>query len=119
MKGRVFVTTGYVGWGNRKAGVEAYGPGGRWAGPAELPNRANANVVYGDLLGDHLDENGCGEGSPIIVVASTSRFDGKLWAELAERLPEMVDEWVRQRSALDEHTALWNDEIVGPSGRGQ
>lgn len=86
------VTTGRVGWGNRKTGVEAYGPGGRWAGPAELPNRSNANVVYGDLLGDHLDELGAHEGSHLVVVALTSRFD----ADLVERVRLAVENAVSE-----------------------
>lgn len=90
MKGSFVVTTGYNGWGNRKAGCEAYGPGGRWAGPIELPNRANANVVYGDLLGDHLDELGCHEGSPFIVIAATSRFDADELAELQGEIEILI-----------------------------
>jgi hypothetical protein len=60
------VMRGYVGWGNRKGGVEAYGPGGRWAGNE-----------YGDLLGDALEREGCHEGSPFLVIAIPSRFAGK------------------------------------------
>jgi hypothetical protein len=71
---RPFVTRGSIGWGNRKAGVEAYGPGGRWAGPIELPNRSNTNVVYGDLLGDHIEEMGGHEGSYLVVIVVPSRF---------------------------------------------
>lgn len=90
MKGDIVITHGRQGWGNRKAGCEAYGPEGRWAGPLELPNRDNANVVFGDLLGDHLDELGCGEGSPFIVIASTSRFDDKAMVRLRADIEALV-----------------------------
>ena len=70
----IIVTTGRQGWGNRKGGCEAYGPLGRWATAQQMPNRANANVVFGDLLGDHLEELGAHEGSPFIVIAFPSRF---------------------------------------------
>lgn len=90
----IIVTTGTLGWGNRKAGVEAYGPGGRWAGPVELPNSANANVVYGDLLGDHLAELGAHEGSHLIVVAVTSRFG----VAEAEALRSEIVELIERRS---------------------
>lgn len=90
MRGKIVVTYGSQGWGNRKSGCEAYGPGGRWAGPIELPNRANENVVYGDLLGDHLDEMGVHEGSPFIVIASTSRFDADALSGMWERIAAVV-----------------------------
>lgn len=93
MRGEIIVTTGQQGWGNRKTGCEAYGPGGRWAGPTDLPTRANENVVYGDLLGDHLDELGAHEGSPFVVVALTSRFDA---GEL-EQLRDDIEAFVRAR----------------------
>jgi hypothetical protein len=105
MRGQVVVTSGHQGWGNRKSGCEAYGPGGRWAGPIELPNRSNANVAHGDLLGDHLDELGCHEGSPFIVIAATSRFDVDEFDALRERIERFL--------AVDEHTRLWADEIRG------
>lgn len=82
------VTRGRIGWGNRKAGVEAYGPLGRWAQAHEMPNRSNDNVVYGDLLGDHLDELGAHEGSYLIVVAVTSRFGH----ERADRIEALIRE---------------------------
>jgi len=52
------VVRGSLGWGNRKAGLEAYGPGGRWGG-----------TEFGDLLGDALHRVGVGEGAELIVVA--------------------------------------------------
>lgn len=63
------VASGILGWGNRKAGLEAYGPGGRWAGPEDLPDRPAENVAYGDLLGDYLGERGAFEGAQLIVIA--------------------------------------------------
>lgn len=90
---QIVVTTGSVGWGNRKGGVEAYGPGGRWAGPIELPNRSNANVVYGDLLGDHLEELGVHEGCQFIVVAFDSRYTGDEAVLLRAAIQRCVDEY--------------------------
>jgi hypothetical protein len=87
---KIIVTHGRQGWGNRKGGCEAYGPGGRWAGPIELSNRANENVVYGDLLGDHLDELGAHEGSPFIVIAFTSRFSDAERAALQAEIEELL-----------------------------
>ena len=54
---------GFLGWGNRKSGLEAYGPGGRWHG-------ADRN---GDLLGDALEREGGYEGASLLVVA-VNRF---------------------------------------------
>jgi hypothetical protein len=98
MKGDWIVTAARQGWGNRKTGCEAYGPLGRWAGPIEMPNRRNENVLYGDLLGDHLDECGAGEGSPLIVIASTSRFDTPEFDELREAVTNFVAEWWAARA---------------------
>lgn len=55
---------GFLGWGNRKNGVEAYGPGGRWGGRDQ----------DGDLLGDALAREGDSEGSTLFVV-SVSRSE--------------------------------------------
>lgn len=65
------VTRGTLGWGNRKSGTEAYGPGGRWDRP---PGRSPMNAEHGDLLGDHLADLGVPEGAYLIVVAVPSRF---------------------------------------------
>lgn len=51
------VVQGVLGWGNRKGGLEAYGPEGRWGGGEQ-----------GDLLGDHLESLGVTEGAELIVV---------------------------------------------------
>jgi len=57
------VMLGRLGWGNRKTGVEAYGPGDRWGGNE-----------YGDLLGDALEREGCHEGTRLVVIAFPNRF---------------------------------------------
>lgn len=57
------VLRGVLGWGNRKGGLEAYGPGGRW-----VPNR-NGQEGGGDLLGDALEEAGASEGATLLVIA--------------------------------------------------
>lgn len=49
---------GILGWGNRKAGLDAYGPDGRWGGDE-----------HGDLLGDALERAGAGEADTLVVVA--------------------------------------------------
>lgn len=59
------VLRGVLGWGNRKSGLEAYGPGGRWQSKGE----AKSNAEVGDLLGDTLDRQGAGEGADLIVIA--------------------------------------------------
>ena len=91
MKGELVVTHGYNGWGNRKSGCEAYGPGGRWT-----------EHLDGDLLGDHLDSLGCHEGSPIIVISSTSRFDGAEFEALRERISQFLaaDQLTAEAQAL-------------------
>lgn len=52
------VLRGVLGWGNRKSGVEAYGPDGRWGQGRE-----------GDLLGDALEREGATEGATLLVIA--------------------------------------------------
>jgi hypothetical protein len=83
MQGKIVVTTGYNGWGNRKPGCEAYGPDGRWGGG-----------VDGHLLGDHLDEIGCHEGSPFIVIAATSRYDTERLAGLKTEIVRLIGDLV-------------------------
>jgi hypothetical protein len=85
------VTTGVLGWGNRKSGLEAYGPGGRWAGRVELPPRPATNAGLGDLLGDHLDEQGASEGADLVVVALPRRCGVDPTAALAAIL-RVVDD---------------------------
>lgn len=76
---RAIVTRGVLGWGNRKSGCEAYGPGGRWEGGE-----------FGHLLGDHLEELGAAEGTRLIVVAVPSRFDHEYADLLASDIRAMV-----------------------------
>lgn len=61
----MILTRGKLGWGNRKNGLEPYGPGGRWL------HRAGAE--FGHLLGDHLEELGLGEGAELIIIAIDRR----------------------------------------------
>lgn len=64
------VIRGFLGWGNRKVGLEAYGPDGRWGGEKALGD----NRGFGDLLGDALDRCGVTEGAELIVVAVPRRM---------------------------------------------
>lgn len=57
---------GFLGWGNRKGGLEAYGPDGRWGGEGYYAD-------HGDLLGDALERAGGAEGAALLVVA-VNRF---------------------------------------------
>lgn len=92
MKGEIIVTTGINGWGNRKSGCEAYGPGGRWASATDLGRPG----PHGDLLGDHLDEIGAHEGSPLIVIAGASRFDtAEFYNELRPYLERCIEAYSR------------------------
>ena len=68
---------GILGWGNRKSGLEAYGPGGRWHG-------ANRD---GDLLGDALERVGGYEGATLLVVA-VNRFGDLSALDDIERFAE-------------------------------
>lgn len=65
------VRRGFLGWGNRKGGCEAYGPGGRWSKLADGTPVASPNGQegWGDLLGDDLEREGVSEGADLIVVA--------------------------------------------------
>lgn len=84
------VTTGVLGWGNRKSGCEAYGPGGRWEGRSE----ATTPGEVGDLLGDHLEREGATEGARLVVVA-LPRFcpvDPDLLAAQIRSMVEVEDE---------------------------
>ena len=65
------IITGHLGWGNRKGGYEAYGPGGRWSrrdDGSEVPP-PNGQPQFGDLLGDALERAGVHEGASLLVVA--------------------------------------------------
>jgi hypothetical protein len=81
---------GFLGWGNRKGGLEAYGPDGRWGGEGKYAD-------HGDLLGDALDRAGATEGHTLLVVA-TPRFTEEAADELGERIRALVDQWNREQS---------------------
>ncbi len=85
----VVIVTGVLGWGNRKGGLEAYGPGGRWrkrddGSEVEVPN--GTDWTWGDLLGDALERAGVTEGAHLLVIAiprgldQTRRVDGTIVA---------------------------------------
>ncbi len=80
------VVRGVLGWSNRKGGLEAYGPGGRWGGEGD-------NAKYGDLLGDALERERIIEGADLIVVClpRLQQLDSPLVARRVESLlAEMV-----------------------------
>jgi hypothetical protein len=81
------VTQGVLGWGNRKIGLEAYGPGGRWNGQGDYAND-------GDLLGEALGRVGGSEGMGLVVVA-VDRFatNPGILESLAEAVAETVRAW--------------------------
>jgi hypothetical protein len=81
------VVAGTLGWGNRKGGLEAYGPGGRWA-----PGR-NGQRESGDLLGDTFEELGAYEGSTLIAVA---------WPSRSPVHPELVPELIQLLRRLEQ-----------------
>ena len=66
---------GYLGWGNRKTGLEAYGPGGRW----------DAATRDGDLLGDAMEHNGDTEGAALFII-SVSRAEQIADRDLVDRI---------------------------------
>lgn len=66
------IVSGYLGWGNRKTGCEAYGPGGRWMrrhGGDKVDPPNGTDGTQGDLLGDALERAGFTEGATLLVVA--------------------------------------------------
>lgn len=71
------VLRGVLGWGNRKSGLEAYGPGGRWGEGRE-----------GDLLGDALDRAGAHEGADLLVIAVDRFGDLSVIADVLALLTE-------------------------------
>ena len=86
------VLDGVLGWGNRKSGCEAYGPGGRWEGRRV---RGSEQEV-GDLLGDALERVGGSEGMNLIVVA-VDRFAHKAAEELQAEIEEVVANWLQRQ----------------------
>ena len=80
---------GVLGWGNRKNGLEAYGPGGRWDNVDPSGGVRPRTNPDGDLLGDALDRAGAHEGATLLVIAvdrfgDTSVLD-RIEALLADR----------------------------------
>jgi hypothetical protein len=71
------VVRGFLGWGNRKGDLEAYGEGGRWA-PA-----IRAGEPAGDLLGDALERAGAHEGATLLVIAVNRHGDASILDDLA------------------------------------
>lgn len=86
------VVRGVLGWGNRKTGLEAYGPGGRWdntdPGGGAHP-RANPD---GDLLGDALERAGAHEGATLLVIAVDRFGDTSVLDALAEIAADQTKE---------------------------
>lgn len=93
MDQKPIVVRGYLGWGNRKSGLEAYGPGGRWNrnpdGTRFAPVPNGGDPADGDLLGDALERAGATEGAEFIVIA-VKRFGDY------ETLFEAIEEWLEQ-----------------------
>lgn len=71
---------GVLGWGNRKGGLEAYGPGGRWA------EDRIGQKGWGDLLGDALEEAGAHEGATLLVIAVDRFGDTSVLDRIADEL---------------------------------
>lgn len=81
-----FMLRGFLGWGNRKAGYEAYGPDGRWGGFGRYAD-------HGDLLGDALERNGGAEGAELLIIG-VNRF-GDLNAL------DDIEQFAKERLAVD------------------
>jgi len=81
------VLRGVLGWGNRKSGTEAYGPGGRWAD-------RGLGGSEGDLLGDALEREGASEGHQLLVIA-VPRFGDY------EALFDAVEAFVAEQPVID------------------
>lgn len=60
---------GFLGWGNRKNGLDAYGPGGRWDNVDPAGGVRPRTNPDGDLLGDALEHAGVSEGATLLVIA--------------------------------------------------
>lgn len=71
------VMRGWLGWGNRRGPLDAYGPGGRWyQGPViGLYGQEIERKVGGDELGDALRREGGEEGMHLVVIAVDRFFD--------------------------------------------
>ncbi len=77
------VVRGVLGWGNRKGGYEAYGPGGRWAN--------GTTPEHGDLLGDALEHAGASEGATLLIIAVERFGDLSILDRLEALIPDQVD----------------------------
>lgn len=84
------VLRGFLGWGNRKSGLEAYGPGGRW-------KSEGFHAKDGDLLGDALDRAGAHEGATLLVIA-VDRFGDATLLDHIETFIEHTGETVREET---------------------
>lgn len=74
------VLRGVLGWGNRKSGLEAYGPRGRWDNPDPGGGAHEHANPYGDLLGDALERAGASEGASLLVIAVPRGSDESVFA---------------------------------------
>ena len=96
----VTVLRGVLGWGNRKSGLEAYGPGGRWGEGRE-----------GDLLGDALERAGAHEGADLLVIAVDRFGDLSAIANVMALFTDATDETKNRLAQLldDEGYGAWVD----------
>lgn len=95
------VTTGILGWSNKRGGTEFYATqaddsNGRWAKRRtssylldEVERKREAD--WGDLLVDDLHEKGASEGCDVVVVA-VPRLSGFDIAQLEDRIHDLIDE---------------------------
>lgn len=85
---------GFLGWGNRKDGLDAYGPGGRWDNVDPAGGVRPRTNPDGDLLGDALSRVGAHEGATLLVIA-VDRFGDTSVLDRIEALvagvPEVPD----------------------------
>lgn len=91
---RLVVLRGQLGWGNRKHGLEAYGPGGRWSKLADgtpVPTPNGGDPAHGDLLGDALDRAGAHEGAELLVIAINRFGDFERFFAALEGVLELFD----------------------------
>jgi hypothetical protein len=92
------VTVGYLGWSNARNGLEFYvGNQGnaRWL-PRARPGVVPTEGEKGALLQDELEENGCYEGTSVVVVALPGRLPEALANHLAARIALNLDDLIAQ-----------------------
>ena len=106
------VVHGVLGWGNRKSGLEAYGPGGRWdnldPGGGAHP-RSNPD---GDLLGDALDRAGAHEGATLLVIAVDRFGDTSVLERVAAAL-NAAPATPAERAVIDAAERWYDDDEFG------